>query len=72
MVDAQLPGMPDQGAIHDLQVLNHSNRLPMWSSVLAALPPLPHELQYRFVGRDLVLVDTHADLVVDILRNAVP
>ena len=32
---------------------------------------LPQELQYRFVGRDLVLVDTHADLVLDILRNAV-
>ena len=43
----------------------------MWPCVLDALPRLPHELEYRFVGRDLVLVDTHADLVVDILRNAV-
>jgi hypothetical protein len=43
----------------------------MWPCVIAALPPLPEELQYRFVGRDLVLVDMHADLVVDILRNAV-
>ncbi|HKY19889.1 MAG TPA: hypothetical protein VJM31_01605 [Vicinamibacterales bacterium] len=43
----------------------------MWPCVLDALPKLPDELQYRFVGRDLVLVDTHADLVVDILRNAV-
>jgi hypothetical protein len=43
----------------------------MWPCVLDALPRLPHELQYRFVGRDLVLVDTDADLVVDILRNAV-
>jgi hypothetical protein len=43
----------------------------MWPCVLDALPRLPHELQYRFVGRDLVLVDTHADIVVDILRNAV-
>lgn len=43
----------------------------MWPCVLDALPRLPQELQYRFVGRDLVLVDTHADLVVDILRNAV-
>ncbi len=43
----------------------------MWPCVLDALPRLPHELQYRFVGRDLVLVDTHADLVVDILRSAV-
>ena len=44
----------------------------MWPCVLAALPPLPDELQYRFVGADLVLVDTHTNLVVDILRNAVP
>jgi len=43
----------------------------MWPCILDALPGLPHELQYRFVGHDLVLVDTHANLVVDILRNAV-
>ena len=43
----------------------------MWPCVIEALPQLPHELQYRLVGRDLVLVDTHADLIVDILRNAV-
>ena len=38
-------------------------------SLLHALPPLPDELQYRFVGADLVLVDVHASLVVDILRD---
>jgi hypothetical protein len=43
----------------------------MWPFVLDALPRLPNELQYRVVGRDLVLVDTHADLIVDILRNIV-
>jgi hypothetical protein len=43
----------------------------VWPFVLDALPRLPHELQYRFVGRHLILVDTHADLVVDILRDAV-
>jgi hypothetical protein len=43
----------------------------MWPCVLDALPQLPQELQYRLVGRDLVLVDTHADLIVDILRNVV-
>jgi hypothetical protein len=43
----------------------------MWPCVLEALPRLPHELQYRLVGRDLVLVDTHADLIVDILRDVV-
>lgn len=43
----------------------------MWPCVLDALPALPPELQYRFVGRDLVLLDVKADLVVDILRDAV-
>lgn len=43
----------------------------MWPCVLNALPDLPDELQYRIVGRDLVLIDVHANLVVDILRNAV-
>ena len=43
----------------------------MWPFVLDALPRLPNELQYRVVGRDLVLIDTHADLIVDILRNIV-
>ena len=44
---------------------------PMWPCVLNALPTLPDELQYRVVARDLVLIDVHANLVVDILRNAV-
>ena len=44
----------------------------MWPTLLAALPPLPDELQYRFADRDLVLIDMHADLVVDILENALP
>jgi hypothetical protein len=38
--------------------------------ILEALPPLPPELQYRLVGRDLVLIDVHASLIVDILREA--
>ena len=39
--------------------------------VLAALPPLPDELQYRFVGRDLVLVDVDASIVLDILPGVI-
>ena len=41
-------------------------------SVLAAFPPLPAELEYRFVHRDLVLWDVRADLIVDVLRDAIP
>jgi hypothetical protein len=40
--------------------------------VLMVLPTLPDELEYRFVGRDLVLIDLHANLVVDVLREALP
>lgn len=39
--------------------------------ILANLPRLPSELQYRFVGRHLVLWDMHADLLLDVLPNAV-
>lgn len=42
----------------------------MVSCVIEALPPLPPELQYRMVGRDLVVIDLHAGLVVDILPLA--
>ena len=40
-------------------------------SVFRALPPLPEDLEYRFVGRDLVLIDVTANLVVDVLREAI-
>jgi hypothetical protein len=42
------------------------------ASLLANLPKLPDELEYRFVGRDLILLDTEAQLVVDFIRRAVP
>ena len=40
--------------------------------LLDRLPALPVEVQYRFIGRDLVLVDVEANLVVDILPDALP
>jgi hypothetical protein len=39
--------------------------------VLLVLPPLPPELEFRFVGSRLVLLDTHADMVVDFIDNAI-
>lgn len=38
--------------------------------ILQALPPLPPELEYRMVGTDLILIDVHAGLIVDILPYA--
>ena len=43
-----------------------------WTPILRALPDLPPELEYQFVGRHLALVDVRANLVVDVLRYAVP
>jgi hypothetical protein len=41
----------------------------LWPSLIAMLPALPAELEYRVVGRDLVLLDVSIDLVVDILEH---
>jgi len=40
--------------------------------LLAQLPPLPRLLEYRLVGRVLILRDTDAALVLDYLPDAVP
>jgi hypothetical protein len=40
--------------------------------LLAALPRLPAELEYRFMNRDLVLRDLDADLIVDYVPDAIP
>ena len=42
----------------------------MFKCVIAALPELPSELQYRVVGSTLVLIDIHASLIVDVLPYA--
>ena len=41
-------------------------------TVLLALPTLPDEVEYRFVGRTLILRDTVANLIIDFIPNAVP
>ena len=41
-------------------------------ALLLRLPPLPPELQYRFLGRTLILLDADASLVVDVLPYALP
>ena len=41
-------------------------------TLMLKLPELPPELAYRFVGHDLVLKDIKAELVVDLIPNALP
>ena len=40
--------------------------------VLLRMPQLPKELEYRFVGKSLVLRDTVANIIVDVIPQAVP
>lgn len=47
-------------------------RVTMPGPLLAKLPPIPPELEYRFLGRSLVLIDTRANLVVDLLPDVLP
>ncbi len=42
------------------------------ASLLMVLPALPECLHYRFVGRDLILVDDVSQIIVDFLAAAVP
>lgn len=43
----------------------------MTPTMLRRLPPLPRELEYRIVNRDLIIRDREANLIVDVMRNAV-
>jgi len=40
--------------------------------VLQALPALPQELEYRFVGDSLIVLDVPAHLVIDFFTDALP
>ena len=40
-------------------------------ALLRKLPDLPPELEYRFVGKSLILRDVKANLIVDIMRDMV-
>jgi hypothetical protein len=57
-------------AVNQLFPWNSGTRLP--PVLLGALPLLPSALEFRLVGTTLVLVDVDADLILDILPNALP
>lgn len=44
----------------------------MVPGILAALPPLPEGLQYRFMNNALVLIDIDANLIIDVVPDAIP
>jgi len=40
-------------------------------SLLMALPTLPPEVEFRFVGHSLILRDVKANMIVDVMPNAI-
>lgn len=44
----------------------------MPATVLLNLPQLPPEVKYRFVGRNLLLIDEDIGLILDYMTNALP
>jgi hypothetical protein len=53
----------------------YPSNLPLQSTpptLLANLPHLPGELEYRIVGQTLLLYDVSSDLIADLLPNAIP
>jgi hypothetical protein len=73
---AAITAPADEGLENGWRPVVHDS-LP-WGTASAArpdfsmLPPLPPELEYRLIGRDLVLLDVPANLVVDTLDLAWP
>jgi hypothetical protein len=47
-------------------------RLSTPAALLQVLPPLPVVLSYRFVGRDLLLLDRNTDVILDVIDDALP
>jgi hypothetical protein len=40
-------------------------------NVLSSLPQLPKDIEYRFIGKHLVLRDSRANLIIDYMTNAI-
>lgn len=47
-------------------------QLEMPPTLLLKLPPLPKQIRYRFVGRNMLLIDRENGLIIDFMTNAVP
>ena len=44
----------------------------MPATLLAKLPQLPKEVRYRFVGRNMLLVDRESNVIIDFMPEALP
>jgi hypothetical protein len=67
-IDGEAPPLPARLFVNGRFDWQYGASMP--ADFIAVLPALPSPLQYRFVDRDLVLVDIEARLVVDVLPSA--
>jgi hypothetical protein len=44
----------------------------MTPNILASMPQLPKDIEYRFIGKHLILRDARANLIIDYMLNAIP
>jgi hypothetical protein len=47
-------------------------KVEMPPRLLLALPELPDELNYHFIGRDLIILDKESGLIIDFMTSALP
>jgi hypothetical protein len=55
--------------VHDPYPASATHEMP--AVLLQHLPALPDGVEYRLVDHDLILLDIHAGLIVDVLPNAI-
>jgi hypothetical protein len=75
-------GAAERKAVHDeshpvAPVINkrYPDEVPLSTMpprLLANLPTLPDQLEYRFVYNDLILMDDHAHVILDFIVDAMP
>jgi hypothetical protein len=66
------PEVKDIKLVVNAEYPKEASASTMPAAVLEKLPKLPEELEYRFVGRDLIIRDTVADTIVDFAVKVAP
>jgi hypothetical protein len=68
----ELPGTGDRNFVVPRVNAATDGTRPLSPCLVALLPKLPAELEYRSAGVVLVLVDAHLHIVMDVLHGAFP
>jgi hypothetical protein len=74
---ARLSSVMDENPMGTKVVVNdrYPDKIPLSTmppEVLQVLPKMPEELEYRFVGDNLVILDPHAHVIVDYVSGVLP